>query len=283
MRFRARRASIPNVGIMPLATLGTESARRLIARPQENRAMPATPPDSAGPGRYFPTTQWSRILAPGGARDLEQLARAYWGPMRAWLATRMGSRHRGADADDLTQEAFAWMLQTRLLDRADPARGRFRAFLKTALANFAIEHARKNAAQKRGGDRAHAPLDAASATADPNAPTPDQQLDAQWRRELLERACAELQRELEAAGRGTHFALFRDYFLADDETLDHRTLAQRHGIGLHDVSNWLDHAKRRYRARLQALVRETVTDDDALQEELRWLFGGDAATGRRNA
>ncbi len=235
--------------------------------------MPSPEPPAAG-ANFFPTTRWSRILAPGGARDLDQLARAYWQPMRASLATRLGPARAGA-VDDLTHEAFAWLLATRFFERADPARGRFRAFLKTALQHFAIEQARRAAAHKRGGGHGHAPLDATEEPADPNALTPDQQLDAAWRRELLQRACADLQTELEASGRGVYFELFRAYFLAADDEIDHRTLAARHGISTRDVSNWLDHAKRRYRERLRALVQETVTDADELQAELRWLFGAE--------
>ena len=234
------------------------------------------------PGPAFPETRWSRILQPQGRRDLEALARAYAPPIEAWLGRRFGCR--GEDAQDLAQEAFAWLLQTRLLDKADPARGRFRGFLKTALANFTIERLRREAAQKRGGTVAHATIDAVAEPVDPRGRTPDEVLDLAWRRELLERAQAQLQQELEAAGQAVRWALFRDWFLADGEsadgTLDHATLARRHGTSRTDVSNWLDAGKRRYRAILQKLVADTVTTEAELQEELRWLFGPAAGGGR---
>ncbi|MBL9079206.1 MAG: hypothetical protein JNL08_17015 [Planctomycetes bacterium] len=223
----------------------------------------------------FPSTRWSRILAPGGARDLEAIARLYWRPIQAWFAARQ--RCRAEVADDLAQEAFAWLLASGLLDKADPARGRFRGFLKRALANFAIEQARRAAAQKRGGAIEHTSLDGAAEPADPNGTEPDAALDAAWRCELLERAHEQLRQEHEGTPRAVRYRLFRDYFLADADAPTHRELAARHGCSTTDVGNWLDATKRRYRAILRALVAETVTREDELQDELRWLFGPDGA------
>jgi RNA polymerase sigma-70 factor (ECF subfamily) len=225
-------------------------------------------PDDRQPA--FPSTQWSRILAPGGARDLDALARAYWRPIRAWLGARL--RCRDADADDLAQEAFAWILQTDLFDKADPARGRFRAFLKRSLHNFAIDRVRRSRAHKRGGTTTTTSLDDAE-PGDPQARTPDEILDEAWRKELLQQAQQRLERELEGGPRELHYRLFRDYFLASGDEPDHAALAGRYGITRADVSNWLDSAKRRYRAILRELVRETVGNGDDLQEELRLLFG----------
>lgn len=219
----------------------------------------------------FPSTRWSRILAPDGARDLDALAQAYHRPIAAYLQARL--RGTGLDPADAAQEAFAWLLDKGLFAKADPARGSFRGFLKKSLANFAIELLRAASAQKRGGGKAHEPLEGAAEPADRHGQTPDEVLDAAWRRELLQRAEALLRDELQGNGRGTYYALFRDYYLAEGDEPDHQALARRYGVTRTDVSNWLDHAKRRYRAILERLVTETVTDADELQQELRWLFG----------
>jgi len=229
------------------------------------------------PSPAFPSTRWSRILSPHGERDLDALARAYAAPIEAWLARRF--RCRGDAARELLQEAFAWLLQTRLLDKADPARGRFRGFLKTSLANFAIERQRRAAAQKRGGGADHASFDEVGEPIDPQGKSPEQVLDDAWRRELVAKAQARLQHDLEANGRPVHWALFRDWYLADDDEVDHATLAARHGISRTDVANWLDFGKRRFRALLRELVADTVTTPAELADELRWLFGDSAARG----
>lgn len=234
------------------------------------------PADARNPA--FPSTRWSRILAPAGERDLDALARAYALPIEAWLAQRFA--RRADDARDLAQDAFAWLLQTRLLDKADPARGRFRAFLKTALANFAIERLRRERAHKRGGGAQTASFDDVGEPVDPRAHSADQVLDDAWRRELLTKARQMLQHELEIGGRSVHWALFHDWYLADADDLDHATLAARHGITRTDVSNWLDHGKRRFRALLRQIVADTVSSPDELEDELRWLFG--AVPGARS-
>ena len=234
------------------------------------------PPRPADP-RAFPSTRWSRILAQPGPRDLEALAQAYWRPIHAFFAARL--RLTDDAARDLVQDAFAWMLATKFFDRADPARGRFRGLLKKALANFCIEHLRKQGAGRRGGGAVHEPLDAGGEVADPHGRTPEQLLDLAWRRELLERARAQLEAELEAGGRRTYYEVFRAWFLDDGDDVDQAALAARHSATRTDVSNWLAYSKRRFRELLRALVLETVSDDDELQEELRWLFGPARADG----
>lgn len=222
----------------------------------------------------FPGTRWSLILATGGTRDLEALARVYWRPIRAYLAARF--RLDEDAADDMAQEAFAWMLETRLLDRADPDRGRFRGLLKTALGRFALERFRRRDAAKRGGGEIHEALGPDRDPADPRGRSPDEVLDDAWRRELIERARAALESELEAGGRQSTWLVFRDWFLDEDEhrDVDHAELAARHGISRMDVSNRLDYAKRRFAAVLRALVAETTDSDDSLRTELAWLFAG---------
>jgi RNA polymerase sigma factor (sigma-70 family) len=235
--------------------------------------MPKLPTD---PGPAFPSTRWSRILTRAGPRDLQALALLYWRPIHAYLRARL--RIDEDAARDLAQEAFAWMLATEFFDRADPARGRFRGLLKKALQHFAIEHLRKQAAGKRGGGHGHEPIEAGQEPADPQSRTPDQILDEEWRRELLERARELLEAELAAGGRQTYYLLFRDYFLDErqgtgGDEVDYAGLAARYGITRTDVSNWLAYAKRRYRELLRGLVQDTVSDEADLQEELRWLFG----------
>ena len=104
----------------------------------------------------FGSTRWSVVLAAGrgqgpGAREaLEFLCRDYWYPLYAYV------RRRGHDADaarDLVQEFFTRLLERNTIAAADPARGRFRAFLLTALRNFLSNERTRERAGKRGGGR----------------------------------------------------------------------------------------------------------------------------------
>ena len=92
----------------------------------------------AGRGR-FETTRWSLVLAAGRRSNtrstdaLASLCETYWYPVYAFI------RRQGHDADaarDLTQEFFARVLEKNYFGAADPARGRFRAFLLASTRHF---------------------------------------------------------------------------------------------------------------------------------------------------
>lgn len=230
------------------------------------------------PGR-FPVTRWSRLIGKEGedARrpDLEHLAQHYWKPVFAYVRVKFNKKPE--EALDLTQEFFLWMLEGDFLRRATPERGRFRAFLKVSLAHFLTDKERRKRAQKRGGDRKFVPLEFES---DPSTEIhaskdlgPEAALDASWRSEVLRRATARLEEELQGSGRGDVFAVFRDYFLDPEDEVDYRKLAEKHGINEIAVHNWLAKAKKLYRRQLRQEVLETVSNPEELEQELTWLFG----------
>src|SRR4029077_15454260 len=88
-----------------------------------------------GPSQ-FPTTRWTLVVAAGDPQRQEarsalvSLCEGYWDPFYTYF------RPRGYPADqaqDLTQEFFVRVLDGRYLDRADPDKGRFRAFILTSV------------------------------------------------------------------------------------------------------------------------------------------------------
>ena len=86
--------------------------------------------------RQFASTRWSLVVA-AAQRDspeceaaLATLCRLYWYPLYAYARRRLP---QAQDAQDLTQEFFACLLDKDYLRQADRQRGRFRAFLLTAF------------------------------------------------------------------------------------------------------------------------------------------------------
>lgn len=83
----------------------------------------------------FHTTRWSVVLDAQGAasddsmRSLEALCRQYWPPLYAYARYRGMAPH---DAEDLTQEFFARLLEKEWLAAVKRERGRFRTFLLMA-------------------------------------------------------------------------------------------------------------------------------------------------------
>jgi RNA polymerase sigma factor (sigma-70 family) len=117
----------------------------MASDPLDSRADPA-------PNAVFATTHWSVVLKAGevpgdeSARALDSLCRGYWYPLYAYIR-RLG--HSPHDAQDLTQSYFAYLLEKRLLTKADPESGRFRSFLLGSLKHFMANEWRKQHAQKR--------------------------------------------------------------------------------------------------------------------------------------
>ena len=98
--------------------------------------------------------------APLARESLAELCNAYWYPLYAYI------RRRGYDAEkakDLTQDFFARALEKGLFGEADPARGRFRSFLRKVCADFLANRHDWEHARKRGGGLTIQSIDAAGA------------------------------------------------------------------------------------------------------------------------
>ena len=92
----------------------------------------------------FCVTRWS-MLARG---DRDEIIRLYWRPVYLHLRRRGSSVE---EAKDLTQEFFTAFMEKEYEKQADPARGRFRDFLRAAVDHFASNQRARARAQKRGG------------------------------------------------------------------------------------------------------------------------------------
>src|SRR5688572_32879182 len=122
-------------------------------------------------------------------RALEELCRTYWYPLYAYVR-RSGKSPE--EAEDLTQEFFARLLEKDLFAQADRERGRFRTFLLTALQRFLANEWHRSQAQKRGGGVSIVSIDASHAEeryhAEPaDASTPERLYERRWALTLLDR------------------------------------------------------------------------------------------------
>src|SRR5919205_274309 len=127
-------------------------------------------------------------------RALGDLCRLYWYPLYAFV------RRRGYSADDaldLTQGFFTRLIDKNDLAAADRTRGRFRAWLLTAVKHYLANEWDKATAEKRGGGRAVFSFDSASADAEvrylrepAHQAPPKRILDRRWALTLLEQTLA---------------------------------------------------------------------------------------------
>ena len=115
-------------------------------RPDSDAARRERAHDSRDSAAQFVTTNWQLVFQAGeGGDELADLLRMYWAPIYAFL------RRRGYQRDvagDLTQDFIAEVVLRRdLVNRARQDRGRFRAFILTALRNYVIDSSRTRQAK----------------------------------------------------------------------------------------------------------------------------------------
>src|SRR5262245_24242720 len=178
-----------------------------FASDTSSESVMVSQPPTDGPSA-FPTTQWSLVIlagdpdAPQAKESLAELCHAYWYPLYAYIRRR---GYNPEQAKDLTQDFFVRALEKSLLAEADPARGRFRSFLRTVCAHFLANRRDWEHARKRGGSRITLPIDAAGAEGQyarelADGLTPERIFDRSWALTLLGRVLDRLGREYDEAG-----------------------------------------------------------------------------------
>ena len=228
----------------------------------------------------FLTTHWSVVAAaadssaPVAQAALERLCQAYWAPLYAYLRRR---GHKPQEAQDLTQEFFARLLEKRSIEQADPASGRFRTFLLTSLQHFVIDEWRKTTRQKRGGDHMVFSCDAQAAeqlyAADlTDDLTPEKVYERRWAATLVERVLSTLGEEYTAAGKGRLFELLKDSLWGERLSTPYAELAVQIGLTEGALKVAVHRLRRRCRELLRAEVAQTVVRPEEIDEELRHLL-----------
>jgi RNA polymerase sigma-70 factor (ECF subfamily) len=237
-------------------------------------------PPAPGP-REFTTTHWSLVVAArpdqasrtAARKALEELCRAYWYPLYAFV------RYRGYapdEAQDLTQSFFATLIETRGFASADPERGRFRSYLLGAMKHFLANEWHRARTKKRGGDVTFLDLDALDpearyALAPARSADPDAGFDREWAQETIARAMEKLRVESETRGRGALFEGLRGSLTGDEPPRGET--AARLGMTEGAVKVAVHRLRQRYRQLLRAEIAETVTDPEEIDVEMRHLVG----------
>ncbi len=241
--------------------------------------MPRIQSDGHVPGR-FPSTQWSRVVTATSRDDseareaLSSLCRAYWYPIYAYV------RHRGyfpEQAQDLTQDFFAYILERELIALADPTRGRFRAFLRTICDRRLAEHRERQNSAKRGGGRTRLSIDSRDAeqryTSEPTDElTPERIFDRTWALTLLSRVVERLRREYDDAGRSDRFEELLAILTRDPASDSYAEIARRLGTTDGNVRVAVHRLRRRYGLLLREEIAATVRDEAQIDDEIRALF-----------
>ena len=232
------------------------------------------------PAREFRTTHWSVVLL--ARRDdtvraepaLAELCRVYWYPLYAYVR-RWG---RGAeDAQDLTQEFFARLIEKHWLDNADQARGKFRSFLLIAFKRFLADEWHRERAIKRGGGQPLVSLDGVEAEEryklEPaDTATPEAIYDRRWALTVLDQALARLETEQREAGHAERFEAVKDCLLGEPGEATLAASGARLGVTEAALKAFVRRLRERYRALLREEIAQTVDGAEGVDEELRSLL-----------
>jgi RNA polymerase sigma-70 factor (ECF subfamily) len=233
----------------------------------------------AGGGR-FATTRWSLILAAGRQADprseeaLARLCEIYWYPVYAFIR-RQG--HHAEDGADLTQAFFARVLEKNYFHDADPARGRFRAFLCTSVRHFLSNERDRARTLKRGGVNPPISLDVETAEGtyqlEPRDDlTPEKLFDRHWALRLLERVLARLRDEHVAAGKAELFDRLKGFLTGDSAAVPYGEVAAALGTTDGAVKVAVHRLRRRFRDTLVEEIAETVSDPADIEAEIAHLL-----------
>jgi RNA polymerase sigma factor (sigma-70 family) len=236
----------------------------------------------------FPRTRASVIHATGSEdpRLRENawgtLIRSYWKPIYKYIRIQWSAPEQ--DAQDLTQDFFTHAMESAFIERFDPARARFRTYLRTCLQRFLVNQRKAMTRHKRGGEFAFVPLDFATAEdelrlADPAVRAdPEEFFRQESIRSLFSLAVEEVRARCQDAGKHVQFAVFERYDLIPSGPADRPTyqqLATELRIPVTQVTNYLAFVRREFRRAVLDNLREISGTDAEFREEAINLLGID--------
>jgi RNA polymerase sigma-70 factor (ECF subfamily) len=228
----------------------------------------------------FATTQWSLVLlareraTPESDEALSVLCRAYWYPLYAFIRRQVPTAEQ---AEDLTQEFFARLLEKDFLRTVDRSRGRFRAFLLACCKHFLANERDRASARKRGGGCAILSLDFQSAAdryrrEPPDTLTPEKLFERRWALTLLDQALEQLGREFAQTDRSELFERLKGTLVGGPDQPSHAEIGAALGMTEAAVKKAAQRLRERYRAILRGLIAATVADPGEIDGEIRMLF-----------
>jgi DNA-directed RNA polymerase specialized sigma24 family protein len=233
---------------------------------------------------HFPTTSWTVVLAaggnaPGSAEALGSLCAAYWYPIYAFVRRRGYSRE---EAEDLTQDFFAQMLEHDTLSKARRERGRFRSFLFASVTHFLANEWDRARTQKRGGACVTLSLDFQFGEERYNREpshslTPEALFEKQWALAVLEHVLERLRVEHARKGQEAQFDRLKPFLTGDQDTGEYHQSAIDLNTSDAAVRTAVHRLRRRYAELLREEIAATVADAGEVEGEIRSLL---AALGK---
>jgi len=188
---------------------------------------------------------------------------------RSVLQKILSMRGRSRDLDPAADEFWAYLYSSNVFQRADRDRT-FRNFLAGTLRNFARDYCRKNALVPTNDNFV------------PEAPVADDALLEDEELKLFARQVLRLAlKHLEASHADSAKSMRWFYGVGDNadnlfessDPMSVAEIAERLAVKPNAVHQHLYRGRKRLRARIEAEVRETVSNDELWQQELEVIIG----------
>ena len=210
---------------------------------------------------------------------LGDVVEGYWKAVYKYLRVHWRVDHE--DAQELTQAFFSEALQKEWLSDYDPAKARFRTFVRVCADRFVMNTRQASARLKRGGGLTLQSLDFPGVEEEIGrlgltAPSDAEQFfHNEFVRALFERTLAGVREEFSAPGDRVYLQLFERYDVNPTEGVTHATLAEEFGLTPTQVTNYLAKVRRSFRTRAVDALRSLCGSAEEFRREGRELFGVD--------
>jgi len=224
----------------------------------------------------FPTTHRSVLERIRSTDDQERrlafgdLAEHYWQPSCQYL--RRQWRLAPEAAEDAVQTFFSAAFEKEYFERYDPAKARFRTFLRVCLDRFVQNLQKTGRAARRGGDVTHVPIDEVTVQ---DSVDLDRVFYDELVRALFARTVDRMRRVYDEEGKGHVFLVFERHDLAPSTDTTYASVAAELSLRVTQVTNFLHAARRRFRDLALSELRSMTATDDEFRAEARSLFGID--------
>jgi DNA-directed RNA polymerase specialized sigma24 family protein len=240
--------------------------------------------EMGGPQVCFQTTHWSEVIdvrKSDQGRQTEvvnSLISRYWKPVYCYLRRKGCSNER---AKDLTQGFFYEVaLGRNLFAQADQKKGKFRVFLLAALNHYQWDVYEKENAQKRKPGESLVSIDTEKMTGlldSQQTSKPDDIFQYAWASDVLEQVLAVVKEGCCRKNQQPHWEVFYAKvvvpILEDIEPPTMKDLCDRLGIkDEQTASNMINSVKRQFQSALRRHIRQFVSSDSQVEEELGDIF-----------
>ncbi len=213
----------------------------------------------------FPPTRWTWVRQAQQEGEavselaMDRLCRVYWYPVYATARRKSAMDHHAAE--DLAQGFWTWFIEGDHLRSAQPEKGKFRSFLSAYLENFMRNELRSQRAEKRGGHAVMVSKDSEDWSTRyeiemSRHASPDEHLDAAWRRAGMEAAFAEVETAWVRSNKGDFFQAMKAHLKDGAERGGYAGIAQQLSMSQVNVRQLASQLKKELRDAITRWVGE---------------------------